>query len=250
MLPLEAMSPRQHVPSGFRTWAIIGAVGAVLIAVNPLLVYVVSVADAARYGIYMALGCTSMAVGFLLLAPLAVVATEAVIGPWLARAMGLEPRLLQAQLSSNLWRTLGTTLAMSIGLGLYVSMMVWGYSMLQPFKPGDWAPDMLVTLQSGGLPDAEIETVRRTPGVVAQQCIPLAVEQPRLVDDITGSRKGNSVTRQDNILMIGLDPQTAFGGARPLVGTSSSTARVKGPSPGSRRAGLALCPTTSSRLPG
>ena len=216
--PLEAMSPRRHAPPGLRTWAIAGAVGAVLIAVNPLLVYVVPIADAARYGIYVALGCTSMAIGFLLLAPLAVIATEAAIGPWLARAVGLEPRLLRGQLSSNLWRTLGTTLAMSIGLGLYVSMMIWGYSMLQPFKPGDWVPDMLVTLQSGGLPDAEIDTVRRTPGVIPEQCIPLAVEQPRLAGDITGSQKGNSVTRQDNILMIGLDPQAAFGGPRPLVG--------------------------------
>ena len=216
--PLEAMSPRRHVPPGLRTWAIAGAIGAVLIAVNPLLVYVVPVAETSRYGIYAALGCTSMAVGFLLLAPLAVIATEAAVGPWLARALGLEPRLLRGQLGSNLWRTLGTTLAMSIGLGLYVSMMIWGYSMLQPFKPGDWVPDMLVTLQSGGLPDAEIDTVRHTPGVIPQQCIPLAVEQPRLAGDITGSQEGNSVTRQDNILMIGLDPQVAFGGSRPLVG--------------------------------
>ncbi len=216
--PLEAMSPRRHAPPGLRTWAIAGAVGAVLVAVNPLLVYVVPIAEAARYGMYAALGYTSMAIGFLLLAPAAVIATEAAIGPWLARAVGLEPRLLRAQLSSNLWRTLGTTLAMSIGLGLYVSMMIWGYSMLQPFKPGDWVPDMLVTLQSGGLPDAEIDTVRRTPGVIPEQCIPLAVEQPRLAGDITDSQKGNSVTRQDNILMIGLDPQVAFGGLRPLVG--------------------------------
>ena len=216
--PLEAMSPRRHAPPRARTWAIIGAVGAVLIAVNPLLVFVVPVADTARYGIYMALGCTSMAIGFLPLAPLAVIGTEAAVGPWLARAVGLEPRLLRAQLSSNLWRTLGTTLAMSVGLGLYVSMMIWGYSMLQPFKPGDWVPDMLVTLQSGGLPDAEIDTVRRMPGVVPEQCIPLAVEQPRLAGDITGSQKGNSVTRQDNVLMIGLDPQAAFGSPRPLVG--------------------------------
>ena len=84
-----------------RAWAIAGTIGAVLIAVNPLLVYVVPIADAARYGIYAALGCTSMAVGFLLLAPLAVIATEAAIGPWLARALGLEPRLLRGQLSSS-----------------------------------------------------------------------------------------------------------------------------------------------------
>jgi putative ABC transport system permease protein len=107
------MSPRRHAPPDLRTWAIAGVIGAVLIAVNPLLVYVVPIADAARYGIYAALGYASMSIGSLLLAPLAVIATEAAIGPWLARAMGLEPRLLRGQLSSNLWRTLGTTLAMT-----------------------------------------------------------------------------------------------------------------------------------------
>ncbi len=192
--------------------------GLALIAVNPLLVYVMPIADAARYGVYEAVGCTSMALGFLLLAPLAIVATEAAFGPWIARLVGLEPRLLRAQLSSNLWRTLGTTVALTVGLGLYVSMMVWGYSMLEPFKPGDWVPDMLVAFQSGGLPDTEIDAVRHVEGVIPEQCIPLAVEQPRLAADITGSREGNSVTRQDNVIMIGLDPQVAFGGPKPLIG--------------------------------
>ena len=106
---------------------------------------------------------------------------------------------------------------MTVGLGLYVSMMVWGYSMLGPFKPGDWVPDMLVAIQSGGLPDTEIDAVRHIEGVIPEQCIPLAVDQPRLADDITGSKQGNSVTRQDNVIMIGLDPQVAFGGPNPLV---------------------------------
>jgi putative ABC transport system permease protein len=216
--PLEAMSPRRQVPPALRTWVITGAIGAVLMALNPLLVYCVPAANAPLYGTCAALGFTSMVIGLLLIAPLTVIVTEAAVGPWLARAIRLEPRLLRAQLSSNLWRTLGTALAMSVGLGLYVSMMIWGYSMLQPFKPGDWVPDMLVTLQSGGLPDAEIDTVRHLPGIIPEQCVPLAVEQPRLAGDITDSEKGNSVTRQDNILMIGLDPQTAFGGSRSLVG--------------------------------
>jgi putative ABC transport system permease protein len=218
--PLEAMSPRRSVRPGMKFAAIAGVAGIALIAVNPLLVYVVPIADAARYGIYMAVGCTCMAVGFLLLAPAAILATERALGPWIARLVGLEPRLLRSQLASNLWRTLGTTVALSVGLGLYVSMMVWGYSMLQPFKPGDWVPDMLVALQSGGLPDPEVDAMRHVPGVITEQCIPLAVEQPRLASDITGSQQGNSVTRQDNVIMIGLDPQVAFGGAKPLVGAA------------------------------
>lgn len=216
--PLEAMSPRRSVRPNTRWIASAAAIGLVLIAVNPALVYVLPIADGKRYGIYMAVGCTSMALGFLLLSPMLIAAVEAIFGPAIAWLAGLEPRLLRSQLSSNLWRTLGTTVALTVGLGLYVSMVVWGYSMLEPFKPGDWVPDMMVSLEQGGLPDAEIESVRHIPGVIAEQCLPLAVEQPRLASDITGSQQGNSVTRQDNVIIVGLDPDVAFGGTKPLVG--------------------------------
>ena len=55
------------------------------------------------------LGCSTMAVGFLLLTPAAILLVENVFGPLVAAILGLEPRLLQSQLGSNLWRTLGTT---------------------------------------------------------------------------------------------------------------------------------------------
>ncbi len=215
--PLEAMSPRRSTRPSVRWSAIAGVVGVGLIAVNPLLVYVVPVPDAARYAIYEAIGCSSMAVGFLLLAPLTILVTETVFTPGLGLLVGLQPRLLSAQLSSNLWRTLGTTVALTIGLGLYVALQVWGYSMLQPFVPGDWVPDALVSFQRGGLPDTEIEAIRSIPGVDGQQCIPLAVEQPKLAEDITGSHERTSVARQDNVIVIGLDPNTAFGGDDPLI---------------------------------
>ncbi|MCP6134625.1 hypothetical protein NL393_36160, partial [Klebsiella pneumoniae] len=85
-------------------------------------------------------GCTAMAVGFVLLAPMAVILTERVLGPVLARLLGLNPRLLASQLSANMGRTVGTTVALTIGLGLFVAMQTWGYSMLAPFTPGDWSP--------------------------------------------------------------------------------------------------------------
>lgn len=215
--PLDAMSPQRSAVPKLK-WAVWGGViGLALIAINPLLVYVAPIPDAVRYGIYEAIGCTCMAVGFLLLAPLGIIVTEAVCGPVLAKVLGLEPRLLTAQLSGNLWRTLGTTVALTVGLGLFVAMQVWGYSMLQPFVPGKWVPDVLVSFQRGGLPDAEIDVVRQVKGIIPGQCIPLAVEQPKLAEDITGSETRKSVARQDNVIMVGVDPQVAFGGPKPLV---------------------------------
>lgn len=217
--PLEAMSPNRPPRPGFGWATVLGTIGLGLIAVNPILVYVASasIASDALYGIYTAVGCTTMAVGFLLLTPATILIGEAVIGPLLARLLGLEPRLLRSQLGGNLWRTLGTTAALTVGLGLFVALQIWGYSMLEPFKPGAWVPDALVTFQRGGLPDSELAAVQAMAGVRPGQCIPLAVEQPKLVSDITGSDERVSVIRQKNVIMIGLDPQVAFGGADPLV---------------------------------
>ncbi len=217
--PLEAMSPSRSVRPGWWWTTVLGIAGLVLIAVNPILVYVASATMSSDmlYAVYAAVGCTTMAVGFLLLMPATILIGERVIGPVLARLLLLEPRLLRSQLGSNLWRTLGTTAALTVGLGLFVAMQIWGYSMLEPFKPGAWVPDALVAFQRGGLPDAEIVAVRAIEGVRAEQCIPLAVEQPKLASDITGSEEHASVIRQNNVIMIGLDPQVAFGGADPLV---------------------------------
>jgi putative ABC transport system permease protein len=217
--PLEAMSPRRSVRPSLGWTTGLGIAGLGLIAVNPILVYVASgsIASDKLYGIYAAVGCTTMAVGFLLLTPATILVTEGVLGPVVARLLGLRPQLLRSQLGSNLWRTLGTTAALTVGLGLFVAMQIWGYSMLEPFKPGAWVPDVLVSFQRGGLPDSEIAAVRDLPGVRSEQCIPLAVEQPRLAADITGSEQQSSVIRQNNVIMIGLDPQVAFGGSDPLV---------------------------------
>lgn len=217
--PLEAMSPRRSARPNLVWTTAFGVAGLVLIAVNPILVYAAAGAMSGDnlYYIYMAVGCTTMAVGFLLLTPAMILIVENVCGPLVARLLGLEPRLLYSQLGSNLWRTLGTTAALTVGLGLFVAMQIWGYSMLEPFKPGDWIPDALVAFQRGGLPDSEIAAVRAIEGVRADQCIPLAVEQPKLASDITGSKKRSSVISQNNVIMIGLDPQIAFAGSDPLL---------------------------------
>ncbi len=217
--PLEAMSPRRSPRPNLLWIAVFGLLGLALIAVNPILVYVASASMSTDklYFVYMAVGCSSMAVGFLLLTPAAILIVESVFGPLVAMVLGLEPRLLRSQLGSNLWRTLGTTAALTVGLGLFVAMQIWGYSMLEPFKPGDWNPDMLVSIQRGGFPNADVAAVQSLPGVKAGRCIPLAVEQPKLASDITGSEEHNSVIRQNNVIMIGLDPEVAFAATDPLV---------------------------------
>ena len=214
--PLDAMVSRPTARPT-RYVGIATVAGLTLIAVNPLAVFVLPMADEARYGVYAVLGCTSMAIGFVLLAPLTILATEKLLGPWIACVLRIDKRLLGTQLSANPWRTLGTTVALTLGLGLFVAMQTWGHSMLGPFVPGNWSPEVLACFTTGGLPDEEIDTVADIDGIIPERCLPLAVEQSKLADDITGSRHRTSVARQDNVIMIGLDPEIGLGGADPML---------------------------------
>ncbi|WP_422929588.1 ABC transporter permease [Singulisphaera sp. PoT] len=213
--PLEAMVPRPALASR-RLSALLAAAGLLLIAVNPLVVFFVPMPDTARYGISAAVGCTAMAIGFVMLAPSVVAATERLLGPILARCLGLNGRLLATQLSSNMGRTVGTAVAMTIGLGLFVAMQTWGYSMLAPFTPGDWSPDLVVSMGPAGVPESEVDAVRHVPGLVPERFLPLAVKQAKFEGDPTGYKVRASSTRQDNCVMIGVDPEAAFGGDDPV----------------------------------
>lgn len=214
--PLDAMAP-PHVapPARWVAWA--AAVGPALLAVGPVLVHLVPMSDTARTWAYALVAYPSMVVGSVLLAPAAIVLVEAAAGPVLARLLGLPPRLLASVLTANLWRTLGTTVALAVGLGLFVATQTWGYSMLAPFTPGDWVPEMLVGFEPAGLPDDQIEAVRRVRGVVPERCLALAVEQPRLARPPARGSGGSSILRQDNVVVVGLDPELAFGGDRPML---------------------------------
>lgn len=108
-------------------------------------------------------------------------------------------------------------MALTLGLGLFVSTQIWGYSMLEPFVPGRWVPDLLVNFTTGGLPDEEFSAVAKIPGVRAETMLPLAIEQPKLAQDLTNSAERNSVARQDTVIMIGLNPEQGLGNSDALL---------------------------------
>ncbi len=206
------MSPQRRVAiSRMSGWATL--IGVLLICLNPLLVFYIPMADSSRYALSAAVGCTAMALGFVMLTPLAVVVCERLFGPLLARLMRVPPGLLATQLTSNLWRTVGTSVALTLGLGLFVAMQTWGYSMLGPFTPGTWVPDLLVVMSPSGVPDSEIDAVRKVPGVA--ECVPVAAKQVKLADDVTGYSQRASATRQDTCVMVGVAP-ASLSGQRPL----------------------------------
>lgn len=213
--PMDAMAPRSEAPARRLSPALV-ALGLLLLAIHPLVTFAVPMPDSVRYAAYVLVGCPAFGLAFILLAPAAVVLVDRFGSPLLARLFGLPPRLLASQITAHLWRTAGIALALTIGLGLYVSIQVWGYSMLHSFMPGAWAPDALIAFQPG-LDPAQADAVEHLPGIVPGHALPIVFEQPRLKDDLTRSADRATVTRQDTLVIVGIDPVRAFGGAAPFL---------------------------------
>ncbi|WP_404306898.1 FtsX-like permease family protein [Neorhodopirellula lusitana] len=212
--PVDAMAPRQSSNAAAVTWPSL-IVGSLLLAIGPLLSFVFPPGED-RIWLAMAVSFASIAIGFVVLAPCVVVFVDRLLGHLLARVLGVDPKLLASQVTSNIWRTVGASISMAFGLGLFVGIQVWGFTMLEAFVPGNWTPDAIAIVKPGLSPD-QVAGIAALPDVDESRCLPLVVEQPRLVDDLTGSAARPSVIRQDNVIMVGLDPQDAFAGEHPLL---------------------------------
>lgn len=212
--PMDAMAPHSATPARRLSPRLV-TLGLLLLTAQPLITFVIPLPDDIRHRLHIWIGYPAIALAFILLAPACVVLVDRFFSPVLARLLGLPARLLASQISAHLWRTAGIALALSIGLGLYVTIQVWGYSMLHSFMPGSWAPSALVSFPDGVEPAATAQ-IARLPGIVANHCLPVVFEQPRLREDLTHSAERATVTRQDTVVIVGLDPARAFGGDHPL----------------------------------
>lgn len=215
--PIEAMAPASRPMRDQPTSLAVLAVAIGLISVNPLLTFVFPPRFEAGVYARMLVGFLSMAIGFLLLAPAAVWIVDRVCGPWVARLFAIDRKLLASQLTGHMWRTVGTATSLAVGLALVISIQVWGHTMLEAFVPGRWAPDALLSFRPDGLSFEKAAEVASIPGIDPRRCQPIVVEQPRLLKDLTDSAERASVIRQDNIVIVGIDPEGAFGGDAPLL---------------------------------
>ncbi|MDA8744538.1 ABC transporter permease [Rubripirellula amarantea] len=213
--PLDAMTvPPTAIRS--RPWMILAFLGLMLTASTPIVVFLLPISDQWRTWSYSFLAYPMLLVGMILLAPGIVVACESAFAPLLTRALRLDSRMMKTQLSNNLWRSVGATLALSVGLGLYASTQTWGHSMLVPFTPGQWLPDALVAFHPVGLATEDEPLVNQVDGVDANEVMPLAIEQAKFDWGEAGQPKRLRMGG-DNGIVCGLDPRLAFGGADPFL---------------------------------
>ena len=210
--PLDALSPAAESAAPRWPWVCL-VVGIVFILVAPVSVFFVAMGDEARTLFYAIISYPCLLIGMALVTPATIIACEKYLGPLLARLLFLDPLLLRGHLSSNLWRTLGTTLALASGLALYVSAQTWGYSMLQPFLPGEWLPDAIVGFQPIGLDQNEAAQVPAMAGV-RDEVMPLALEQATIEWPDGEVPRGMG---KDNATVIGLDASHALVGKSPFL---------------------------------
>ncbi|EMI22962.1 ABC transporter integral membrane protein [Rhodopirellula maiorica SM1] len=212
--PLDAMSNRVAVPR-YRWWGVLAAIGLALSAVTPISVFAMPMSDEWRSWCYSFVTYPLLLLGMILLAPAIVVGCERTLGPLVTSLLGLDRRMMKTQLSNNLWRSVGATLALSVGLGLYASTQTWGYSMLVPFTPGDWLPDALVAFHPVGVAEEDESLIAKVDGVKSDQVMRLAIEQAKF--DWNGSEPPSRLRFADNGIVCGLDPRVAFAERNPML---------------------------------
>lgn len=212
--PLDAMLTQAARPRGNRT-LVLGMAGLALTVATPLAVFLIPMSDPWRNWCYSFVTYPVLLLGMILLAPALVVTCERIFSPLVTTIVQLDRRMMKTQLSNNLWRSVSATLALSVGLSLFVSTQTWGYSMLKPFTPGEWLPDALVAFHPVGLENQDERLVKHVEEVEANEVLPLAIEQAKF--DWGDAGQPSRLKFGDNGVICGLDPQAAFGGEHPML---------------------------------
>lgn len=222
--PLEGMNRGSMQAVARGRFLRLAALGALLLVLNPIFVYHAGMAEGAelRLFLYTYIGLPTQIAGCLLLAPAAILLVETLFGPITAKMLRLPKELLACQLSGNLWRTLGTTLALCVGLGVYSFLEISGYSMLVPYVHSRTLPNTLVTILPSGLPPERIDSVRNLPGVDSDRFLTIALDQSHFSQQQTDRFLAQGLAEmQTSAVVFGIDIKQAFGkrgdGSRPLI---------------------------------
>ncbi|MDO5580381.1 MAG: FtsX-like permease family protein [Planctomycetia bacterium] len=167
--------------------------------------------------LHSGMGMILLALGVLFLIPVLIRFTEKIFIPILAFVLHFDRRMLGAELSGNLGRTIMVALILSIGGGLFVSMQIWGYSMLGPFLPGRGMPERFAAFLPIGLNSENEEILKNTPGIRKDAFLPIAVEQAAFMEGSV-PQKGGTMSPFANVVFLGADVDQGFGGKVPFIG--------------------------------
>lgn len=220
--PLEAMSP-QAGPTDTRAPWVATLCGLVLISIDPLLFFgpveriaaFLGSADpgqaarVVRFYAHFGLGLPALMVGFFLLSPMFVWATERLLGPLVAAMFGLRYALLRQQLTTGIWRAAGTCSALMVGLSVLVVMQTNGHTMLRGWRLPDKFPDIFImTGVMSGLNWQQQAKLASVPGVREGDIMPIGIASPEYGSNIFGI--GMAAMMPNATMFIAVPPDKVF----------------------------------------
>lgn len=215
--PSEALAAAYDAPGGNISWKRIAGwslIGLAAWLVQPLVLFVPGLDGEMRKFLFSWVGYPCLALGVLCLAPACVVAAESCFSGILAKIMRLHPALLRSQLTSHLEQSAGTAICLTVGLGLFMAVQIWGYSMLVPFVPDKTMPGMLVSVLHAELKPGESEKFLRYAKLDPAKIFPIKVEEPDISARQLASEAFRSI-EQKSVVMAGIPVERMMQGKTP-----------------------------------
>ena len=136
----------------------------------------------------------------------------------IGKLLNLDPRILSRRLSRAPGRAIGTIMTLSLGLGAFMSIHIWGGTLMSSYVPSPEWPDVIVSVLPNGLTAEEFTAVSHVAGAQSP-VIPIEATQFSLDTDTLDSIKaaGLPELKSDLVLVFGVNPTLAFGGNSPLA---------------------------------
>lgn len=199
--PLEAMQGPTFLQTvSLPAWLPLVAVP--LIALNPLAAYAQVFPEPLNSRVLVPLSFVAALIGFVLLLPFLIPLCERVFSGLAGFLFRLNQRLLSRQLSANVWRTVGSVTALTVGLGVFLVVQIWGQSMMVPFLITSRSPDAVATIFPDGVSADQAHAIGGMKGVEA--VLPMIIEHPAVVAPASKSF-------EHDVIYIGCDVPAMIG---------------------------------------
>ncbi|MGI5867972.1 MAG: FtsX-like permease family protein [Kiritimatiellia bacterium] len=171
-----------------------------------------------RLALMVAVGLPAFVAGSALCLHALMRGVEAVFLAPLGWILRLDPRLLSRRLSRAPGRAGGTVMTLALGLGTFIAIHIWGGSLMSSYVPSPEWPDVIVSVLPNGLDAEAFAAAAAAPGV-APPALPIEASQfPLAPSTVEAARQaGLPPLKSDLVLVFGVDPERAFGGASPLA---------------------------------
>ncbi|HZK28789.1 MAG TPA: ABC transporter permease [Clostridia bacterium] len=136
----------------------------------------------------------------------------------IGKLLRIDSRILSRRLSRAPGRAIGTIMTLSLGLGAFMSIHIWGGSLMSSYVPSAEWPDIIVSVLPNGLTPDEFTAAAHVEGAQTP-VIPIEAAQFSLDPETLATLKnaGLPELKSDLLLVFGVDPALAFGGKAPLA---------------------------------